>query len=166
MARCDDAVTRDIFFNSIIIKKMKRALVLFSGTGSVCQALRKLNYLVTSLDDGSGFVKRKELESMGTIVADILIWDYTRYDKKHFDVVWASPPCKFYSCLLKCFRPHDDLEPTYKEGDKYVLKALEIINYFEGVRRFIENPMTSALRNRPFMQSFDYVNVDYCVDSN
>ena len=65
---------------------MKQALVLFSGTGSVCQALRKLNYSVTSLDDGSGFVKKKELESMRTIVADILTWDYTHYDKKKFQL--------------------------------------------------------------------------------
>jgi hypothetical protein len=140
---------------------MKQALVLFSGTGSVCQTLRQLNYSVTSLGDGSGFVKKK-LESLGTIVADILTWNYTHYDKKHFSVVWASPPCRHYSCLLKCFRPHDDLEQTYKKGDKYVLKALEIIYYFEKCHWFIENPMTSALRNRPFMQSFVYINVDYC----
>ena len=40
------------------------------------------------LDDDSGFVKKKELESMGTIIADILTWDYTHYDKK---LMWSGP---------------------------------------------------------------------------
>ena len=76
-----------------------KALVLFSGTGSVCKVLKKLNYEVISIDDGSGFIKRRELENLGTIIADIMTWDYKRY--KHFDLIWASPSCKFYSCLLK-----------------------------------------------------------------
>ena len=62
-----------------------KALVLFSGTGSVCKVLKKLNYEVVSIDDGSVCIKRKELEHLGSIIADIMTWDYKKY--KHFDLI-------------------------------------------------------------------------------
>ena len=68
-------------------------LVLFSGTGSVCKLLKKLKYEVVSIDGRSGLIKRKELKSLGTIIADIMKWDYKKY--KDFDLIWTSPPCKF-----------------------------------------------------------------------
>jgi hypothetical protein len=123
--------------------------------------LRRLGYEVVSIDDGSGFIKRKELESLGTtIITDIMSWDYKKY--KHFDLIWSSPPCKFYSCLLKCFKPKEDHEPSYQKGDEFVKKTLQIIDHFRPKQWFIENPRTGQLRSRPFMQSLQYVDVDYC----
>ena len=57
-----------------------KALVLFSGTGSVCKVLKR-DYEVVSIDNGCGFIKRKELQKLGTIIADIMPWDYKRYKK-------------------------------------------------------------------------------------
>ena len=62
-----------------------KALVLVGGTGSVCRVVRGLGYDVVSIDDGSGYIKKKALESLGAIVTDIMTWDNKRY--KHLDLI-------------------------------------------------------------------------------
>ena len=39
----------------------------------------------------------------------------------------------------------------------------EIINYFENIYYFIENPQTSLLKNQSFMKDFKYIDGDYCM---
>ena len=56
--------------NKCFLKKRK-ALDLFSGTGSVSNRLRELGFEVVSLD----FLPKHQPE----IVSDLLEWDYTRY---------------------------------------------------------------------------------------
>ena len=65
----------------------KRLLELFSGTGSVGDVARDLGYTVISLDG--------DMEA--NIQIDIMDWDYTFFERKSFDVIWASPPCTEYS---------------------------------------------------------------------
>ena len=65
----------------------KRLLELFSGTGSVGDVARDLGYTVISLD--------RDMEA--SIQIDIMDWDYTFFERKSFDVIWASPPCTEYS---------------------------------------------------------------------
>ena len=62
-----------------------RLLELCSGTKSVGNVAEILGYEVTSLD-----LKNADINT------DILNWDYTTYEPKHFDFVWASPPCTEY----------------------------------------------------------------------
>ena len=44
----------------------------------------------------------------------------------------------------------------------WFLRALEIIEYFKPMYRFIENPQTGLLKSRPFMLDLPYTDVDYC----
>ena len=60
-----------------------------------------------------------------TVVADVLLWDYTVFPPGHFDVIWSSPPCTEYSCA-KTVGVRDLVA-----ADAIVTKMLEIIDYFK-----------------------------------
>ena len=66
-----------------------KLLELFSGTKSVGRVAEQLGYEVVSLD-----LKDADIN------IDILNWDYHQYQPKHFDVIWASPPCTELSAAL------------------------------------------------------------------
>ena len=140
-------------------------LELFSGTGSVGKVCKEIGWNVTSLD----------IDPRADIVCDILEWDYKQYPKDYFDIIWASPPCTNYSKLQDAWLGRmrkgeiytkEKQEQEMKEDDKLVLKTLEIIEYFKPTYWFIENPATSKMKDRPFMQDLDFYIVDYCMYSN
>ena len=90
------------------------------------------------------------------INCDILHWDYQQHPVKHFDVIWASPPCTEYSkAKTTGVRQIDD-------ANKIVLKTIRITKYFEPAYFFIENPQTRLLKKQEFMNEFDFIDVDYC----
>lgn len=140
-----------------------RLLELFSGTGSVGKVAMKKGYEVVSLD-----LKNADINE------NILEWDYSIYDKNHFDIIWASPPCdKFSNCrscrigrklkngvILTKEIIQDEID---KIGLPIVRKTEEIIDYFNPKLYFIENPKTGRMKdyiNKPFYD------VDYCKYSN
>jgi len=49
-----------------------------------------------------------------------------------------------------------------EEANAVVLKTLEIIKYFDPVFYMIENPQSGLLKDRPFMQSLPFRDIDYC----
>ena len=116
-----------------------RLLELFSGTGSIGRAFEALGWEVTSLD----------LEGEPTIRCDILDWDHTKFPPEHFQVVWASPVCCEFSKALTR-RPR-----RLEEGDRLVLRTLELIDYFKPRFWGLENPQ-SGLHGRPLQD------VTYC----
>lgn len=125
-----------------------KVLELFSGTKSVSKAITDAE--ITSLDILDKFNP--------TIVADILTWDYTTYAPHYFDIIWASPPCIEYSILKHNTGMQTDLETA----DRIVKKTIEILKYFKPSKWFIENPQTSKLKTRSFMQGIPFFDVDYC----
>ncbi len=138
------------FFSLIIFFQTDRMkiLELFSGTKSVSKAMSEHD--IVSLDIIDKFKP--------TIVTDILTWNYQIYAPEHFDVIWASPPCVEYSIL----KNNTGMTVNLDLADSIVKKTIEIIRYFKPKKWFIENPQTSLLKSRDFMNSIPFFDVDYC----
>ena len=106
-----------------------RLLELFSGTDSIG---REFPGEVVSLD----------ITGCPTHRINILQWDYTMYPPGHFDMIWASPPCTQYSSArVRANTPRDLVG-----ADSLVSQALVIIDYFQPVYWYIENPWGGMLR--------------------
>jgi len=143
-----------------------KVLELFSGTGSVGKCCKQLGWDVVSVD----------LLLPADHQVDIMKFDYKQYSKDEFDIVWASPPCTYYSALQNCWigRKKKDgilvtrelIEEQRKESDKLVLKSFEIIDYFQPHWWFLENPATGQLKNRDIMKDIPYYDVSYCMYSD
>ena len=125
-----------------------RLLELFSGTGSVSKAVGSHFESVVSVDILPSFNP--------LICVDILTWDYTQFPPGYFHTIWASPPCTEYS------KAKTVGVRNFALADAIVQKTLEIIEYFQPVRWFLENPQTGKLRDRSFMSGIPYYDVDYC----
>ena len=142
-----------------------KVLELFSGTGSVGKCCKALGWEVVSVD----------MILPADHQVDIMDFDYKQYKKDEFDIVWASPPCTEYSNLQSCWlgRKKKDgtiytkeiMEKNMNEADKLVLKAFEIIDYFNPHYWFLENPATGKLKNRDIMKDKPFYDVSYCMYS-
>ena len=122
-----------------------KLLELFSGTGSVGNVAKRLGYEVVSLD-----LKNADIS------CNILEWNYKQYSPKHFDVIWASPPCTEYS-IAKTVGVRN-----LEHANDIVQRTLEIIEYLDPIHFIIENPQTGLLKSQVFMHGLPYVDVDYC----
>ena len=139
-----------------------KLLELFKGTGSVGKAATALGYTdIVSLDMDAKFKP--------DIVSDIMDWDYTVYPPGYFDVIWASPPCTYYTTMQNIVKVNKakkgipwDLEEKRSEADKIVRKTLDIIDYFKPRWWFMENPQSGALKSRDVVKDIPYVDGDYC----
>ena len=129
---------------------MSQLLDLFTGTGSVKFVAEELGYHVISLDIDPKF--------RPTHVADINSFDYKSHFKPgDFDIIWASPPCQYFSQARKC-----NIGRTLKNGETLTAERVlsditefgvpilrrtqEIIEYLQPRVWFIENPYTGAMK--------------------
>jgi site-specific DNA-cytosine methylase len=136
-----------------------RLLELFCGSKSVGKVAETLGYQVISVDMNA--------EWKPTIVADMLTWDYKVFPPGHFDVVWASPPCEHYSCLNHTHPEKNALRPqNLALADSLVRKAIEIIEWFNPEKFFIENPQSGELKDREMLQGIPFIDLDYCQFSD
>ena len=125
-----------------------RLLELFSGTKSISKAIGHLYDEVISVDILNN--------NNPTHCVDILQWDYKQYPTGYFDAIWASPPCTEYSMAKTVGIRNLDL------ANNIVRRTLEIIQYFNPDKWFIENPATGLLKHQEFMEGIPYYDVDYC----
>ena len=133
---------------------MPRLLELFSGTKSVSKAIGARYDEIVSVDILEKF--------QPSVVSDILTWNYKIYPPGHFDAIWASPPCTEYSKMKYISGAPRNLEMA----DRIVQRTIEIIDYFQPDRWYIENPQTGLLKDRPFMLGIPFTDVDYCMYSD
>jgi hypothetical protein len=131
-----------------------KLLELFSGTGSVGKVAEELGYEVISVDITDKLHPVSHL-------TDILSWDYTIYPKDHFDIVWASPPCRTFSTLRRLHKSREVIDQDIQTyGLPPLRKAQEIIDYFQPAKWFIENPQTGRMKE---FLDLPYYDIDYCM---
>jgi len=143
-----------------------RILELFSGTRSVGKCCDALGWESISVD----------LILPADHQCDIMHFDYKQYPKDHFDIVWSSPPCTYYSNLQSSWigRKRKDgiivskewIEEKRKESDELIKKTLEIIEYFDCEYWFMENPAKGQLKYRDVVKDIPYYDVSYCMYSD
>jgi hypothetical protein len=56
--------------------------------------------------------------------------------------------------------------PNLALADALVLRTIEIIEYFNPSKFFIENPQSGSLKDRDYMLGLPFVDVDYCQFSD
>ena len=125
-----------------------RLLELFSGTKSIGRAFEALGWQVTSLDS--------DPQSRPSLCCDVLEWDYRTFEPGHFDFVWASPVCTEFSRAMTR-RPR-----RLEEGDRLVLRTIEIIGYLRPRWWAIENARSGLLKTRSYMEGLPFDDVTYC----
>jgi hypothetical protein len=146
-----------------------RVLELFKGTGSFGKWINENhpNWEIVSLDYNKKYNP--------TICSDIMDWKYSEeYSEGYFDIIWASPDCRIYSALQYThiqkpehirkgkWESMEHLTEVRKENSKYVLRVLDIIEYFQPKAWFIENPWYSAMNQIPEMNALPSTRLDYC----
>tara|TARA_R100000664_G_scaffold2984_1_gene6992 strand:+ start:3278 stop:3916 length:639 start_codon:yes stop_codon:yes gene_type:complete len=130
-------------------------LELFAGSRSFSKVAEELGHKTFTSDI-------KKFDKID-YVTNILEFDYTKVPFKP-DVIWASPPCTYFSVASIGKHWNKDHTPKTLEaivGCQIVRKTLEIIDFLQPDYFFIENPR-GKLRKLSFMQKLPRATVTYC----
>lgn len=132
-----------------------KVLELFAGSCSFSNVAKEYGYETFTTDynnfDGIDYV------------TDILQFDYNELPYKP-DIIWASPPCTYFS--VASIGKHWNKDNTPKSIEAItrmaiVNKTKEIINTLQPKYFVIENPR-GKLRKLDLLDSFNRVTVTYC----
>jgi hypothetical protein len=132
-----------------------KVLELFAGSCSFSNVAKEYGYETFTTDynnfDGIDYV------------TDILQFDYNELPYKP-DIIWASPPCTYFSVASIGKHWNKDNTPKSIEaitGMAIVNKTKEIINTLQPKYFVIENPR-GKLRKLDLLDNFNRVTVTYC----
>ena len=132
-----------------------RALVLFTGTGSVDRSLEAAGFDVDNLD--------MDKKCKATWTTDILNWESWReMPAGTYDFIWASPPCTEYSIA----RTTAKKPRNFALADAIVARTLEIIHQLKPKGWLMENPATGYLKTRGVVSGLPFTTVCYCMYSD
>ena len=130
-----------------------KVLELFAGSRSIGKAAESLGHKVFSVDIN----KFKGID----LVIDIL-----KLKKEMIpftpDIIWASPPCTYFSVASIGHHWHENHTPKTKEallGMKLLNKTLEIFTLFPNAIFFMENPRGKMRRK---VKGINRTSVTYC----
>lgn len=132
-----------------------KVLELFAGSRSIGKASEILGYEVFSSD----------ITDFGGIdyVVDILEFDVSKVPFKP-DIIWASPPCTYFSVASIGKHWNKDHTPKSKnalKGVAFVEKTIEIIRELSPQYWYIENPR-GKLRKLDVVKGLPRTTVWYC----
>ena len=132
-----------------------KVLELFAGSSSFSNVAKEYGYETFTTDynnfDGIDYV------------TDILQFDYNELPYKP-DIIWASPPCTYFSVASIGKHWNKDNTPKSVEaitGMAIVNKTKEIINTLQPKYFVIENPR-GKLRKLDLLDNLNRVTVTYC----
>ena len=126
-----------------------KVLELFAGSRSFSKVAEELGHETYTTD----FKPFKKIDQ----VCDIFDFDISKIPFEP-DIIWASPPCTYFSVASIGHHWNKDHTPKTKEailGVKIVQKTLDIIKELNPGRFYIENPR-GKLRKLPVIQSVPY----------
>jgi site-specific DNA-cytosine methylase len=132
-----------------------KVLELFGGTCSFSNVAKELGYETYTTDR----VKFSRIDE----VADIFDFNYKKF-KGNVDIIWASPPCTYFSVSSIGHHWNHDNTPKTQEaiyGMEIVKKTVEIIEFIDPQYFFIENPR-GKLRKLDLLQHLNRQTVTYC----
>ena len=135
---------------------MVKVLELFAGSRSIGKAAESLGYEVYSSD-------LNEFEGIDYAI-DILEFDTSKVPFEP-DIIWASPPCTYFSVASIGKHWNKDHTPKTEQavfGVKVVNKTIQIIKELNPKYWYIENPR-GKLRKLDFMQPLPRTTVWYCT---
>tara|TARA_R100001230_G_C5602475_1_gene115998 strand:+ start:54 stop:680 length:627 start_codon:yes stop_codon:yes gene_type:complete len=130
-----------------------KLLELFAGSRSVGKVAEKFGIEVFSVDIN-------EFKNIDYIT-DILEFDYSKVPYKP-NIIWASPPCTYFSVASIGHHWNEDHTPKTKEailGMQILNKTLEIIEHYKPDYYFIENPVGKMRRK---IKGINRTTVTYC----
>ena len=130
-----------------------RCLELFAGSRSFGKVAERLGHSVFSVDINN-FQKID-------LVKDIL--KVTKKDIPFLpDLIWASPPCTYFSVASIGHHWNKNHTPKTKEailGLQVLNKTLEILDWYKNAKYFMENPVGKMRR---MVKGRDRVTITYC----